>query len=462
MVKSPTVGPRLTPLESRVNPTFNIFYAGTTLNVVGFTDFENVMPGDGLNLTVVGTNSVRVEQVSGGLTQVNYGIYRVQNNLNVKLARYDTDINLDLNGGRIPGNVNFSLGLGDIDSATLQDFVNIIDGEIGGSLSIQGGSGLETINLGDLLSGGGLDVSGNVIVRGNLIANPNDTFGVGDLVNINDGTLLRRDLITNEVDSINVGDPVTLTGVVNGNVVLNVQQAQGNVGQMDVFSQVGGNITFVGNDNTDFMGNGDRLTLTEGSIVNGIIATAFRGGTTSELEIRSTSTVFGSISHSAFSGDDTVLINGEVFGSVSSYLGQGDNLFELGSGAASAYVGGDITITALNGANVVDMTAVAVNSTIDGDVFISLGNGSNEIDINDFIAINGDLVQINVGSGADTVTLDGLRTFRFQVYLGAGLDELTITDGVGSATIDFGLDFDQDVWNPPPVITFPLNMLRVP
>ena len=63
------------------------------------------------------------------------------------------------------------------------------------------------------------------------------------------------------------------------------------------------------------------------------------------------------------------------------------------------------------------------------------------------------------------MTINGTNSFALHVNLGAGADTFTYGAGttVGSATIDFGVDLDTDVYNDGGnVVTWPQTLLNYP
>lgn len=440
---------RLEPLEPRDCPAFNIYFTGAALNVVGRPVFNSPAPGDGVFFEMQPGGNLRVRETAG-VSTVNYGTYRVVGDLNVTLQNYNTSFNVALNGLRLPGNVTFNLGVGDTSTLSVNP-ISIYGGTVGGNVTVRGGSGLEVINLGRTgAPADAVTVQGDVIVNASAATNPNDFAGVGDLVNVNVGSRLLRNLLTTQVDSINVGEfggPAT----VNGMVTLNVR-GSGNTGELSVFGRVGGQVAFVGSDAPDPFGIGDSVEVEPGAEVVGPLTAAFGAGQ-SEMFVFPGGQLDSNLTVAAGNDPDTVVILGTVLGSVNLTLFGGDNTV-----AFTGSVLGDFNVNAGNGNN--DLSVFA--GTVNGNLTITLGNGDNVFVFNG--ALGGPRLTFTSGSGDDSVEINGVNAFALYASLGAGADTVTITDdnGVGQARIDFGLDFDADVWNPPAQINFPLVLLNYP
>jgi hypothetical protein len=457
MTRTTRTGLRVETLEARDCPALTVIFSGSNLYLRGTPVLSAAFDPTqetGLDLDLAANGGLRVREVTPTRT-IDYGSYLVTGNVQLDLDYYNTNINLNLGGHRLPGNVTMNLGRGDINTSfTSFNPISLYNGAIGGNLSIRGGSGLEFMNLG--LSGFGaqpalpLDVGGFVTVTGSSGTNSNDLFGVGDQLNVNDGTLLRKDLITNQIDSIILGDAITNGGRVNGGVVLNVARS-GNEGNLSVFGQVGGNVTFVGSDIKGALNAGERVVVRTGSQVSGNVTAVFGQGL-SFLTVENGGTVLGCVTDA--SGNDAALIDveGNIFGSLSASLGNGANLILLGG-----FIGGNADMTAGNGGD-----TVIVTGAIAGHLRMHFGNGDNSLEFDG--TLGGPDLQYTGGSGQDSVTINGTNSFTLYAWLGAGADTLTISqsDGLGGACIDFGLDFDADVFNPPPLIGFHFKMTNFP
>jgi hypothetical protein len=435
-------------LEARDCPAFTINYTSSLLVIRGHPTLPFVNPGDGLQLKVLAAGQVQVLEV-GGATTLNYGSYAPPQSIQVLLDFTDRDVTVDLGGKRLPSNLTINLGKGDLNLLT-PNFTTIQNGNLGGFLTIQGGSGGELINLGRSAGLGALPVK--IDGDTNLSLSPNHSI-LGDTLFVNAGSELRGRLTGVEVDNIDVGELTGPVARVDKDVVLSVSQSR-NVGRLDIFGEIDGNATFVGSPVIDpFFA--DSVIVEDSNPVPGLVRgnlTAVLGSGQGFLDIHPLATVDGSLTLTGALGNDTVNLDGSVLGSASLNVRSGDNTVDF-----TGTVLGSMTIRADNGNN--DLTTFT--GAVGGSLYIQMGNGSDSFVFNG--SVQGPTLNYQGGNGGNSVVINGSNAFALVVQTGTGADTVQITnnDGAGSATIDLGLG-GNNVFLPPPVITFPLILRNFP
>jgi hypothetical protein len=408
--------PRLEVLEARDCPAFNIFYTSTFLLISGHPTLPFVNPGDGLQLHRLANGNLQVTEV-GGATTINYGSYRPPTTVEVSLTvNTDHDLTVNLGGGRLPSNLLLSLGKGNTDVLAFHP-INIVNGTLGGTLTILGGVGGEFINLGSL------DGTTPVLIQGDTILSlaRNQTPIGGDFLNVNAGSQLLGRLVGNEVDNITIGEPGIGPALVRKDVSLSVP-VSGNVGKLFLLDgEVDGNVSFQGSPAinpvfSDSVVIGDAAAGTTGLVLGSL--TAGLGNGTGDFEIQLGSTVNGNVSFTGALGDNEVVLDGTALSSVQMNLRSGDNDVEFGP---LGFVGGNLSISAGDGNN--DLTAFA--GTVAGNLTFSLGNGNDSATITN--APGGRLFW-HSGNGNDSLTLAPTtdnQTWNVNIQFGNGDDTFT-------------------------------------
>jgi hypothetical protein len=438
--RRPSFQLQLEQLEARDCPAFNISYTSSLLLIRGHPTLPFVNPGDGLQLNLVG-GLVRVTEV-GGATTITYGSYRPPQTIQVSLDyNTDHDLTVNMNGGRLPSNLLLNLGKGNTDVLS-PHFDNIINGTLGGNLTILGGVGGEFINLGDFLG------TQPVVIQGDtqaVLGNQPTPIG-GDFLNVNPGSQLFGRLTGNGVDNITIGLPGVGPGVVHKDVSLNVAVSK-NVGKLFILDgEVDGNVSFQGSPViepffSDSVVIGDAPTST--AVVLGSVTAALGNGT-GVFEIEAGSSVNGSVFLTGALGDDDVALDGAVLGSVQMNLRSGNNTVEFGP---SGLVLGDLSISADNGNN--DLTNF--NGTVDGNLTFHLGNGDDSLTIAN---APGGRLSWTSGNGNDSVTLappTANQVWNVNIQFGTGDDTLTLAGaGMGellTGRVDGGGRIIANVFN---------------
>jgi fibronectin-binding autotransporter adhesin len=411
-------------LEDRTCPSLAVTFLSGNLTVSG-------APLGTLTLQETAPNRLQVTD-----TGVNLGTYAVTGNLTLNLTNHangNVIINLTPAGGTpqsIPGNVSIDLGLGD---PTGTRAVRISGGRIGGNLSIQRGSGLEHIDLGQNVGAGPgvpLTIGGSASI--NLKISPTANLSAGDVLIVHSATRIGGNLNTTNVDNIFLVKPTggDAGSSVGGN--LSASNAQENLGAfVTIDGLVGGNLSVTGSRSDD------AITVDPTGTIRGNVSANLGEGFNS-FALLAGATVFGDVNLSAGAEDDTVTLSGAVGGSVSMNLGDGANVLAFNAGAT---VAGNLGLTAGNGPN--DLTTFA--GSVAGNVALNLGNGDNTFT---FAGSVGGSLSYTAGNGNNSVTIGGANGFALTVRLGSGSNTFTYAAGttVGSALIDFGVGSHGDAY----------------
>lgn len=413
-------------LEERDCPAFNIAYTSTTLLVRGHPTLPFVNPGDGLQLQLQPNGNVQVREV-GGATTITYGSYKPPQNIQLVFDfNTDHDLTFDLAGGRVPSNLLINLGAGQTDVLAIHP-VNIINGNLGGTLTVLNGSGGELINLGQSENSGALPLRVDGDAR--FVLAPNQTPLGGDFLFINAGSELRGQLSTTQVDNVNLGEN-PLPGVNSGTAfvrkdLFDSNPVSKNTAKLDVFGEVDGSVSFQGTPAISAFFP-DSMTLEAGALVVGNLSAALGNGNGS---FRLFGTVEGNMSFTGGLGDDFVTFSGSVFGSAQMDLRSGNNTLVF-----PGTVFGNMSVAAANGDN--DLTNFT--GTVNGSLSFNLGSGNNAA-----VIANAPGVKLNwtSGNGNDSLTLGsgatlGSETWNVNVLFGSGDDVFTLA-GTPPGTTQF-------------------------
>ncbi len=480
--------PRLTlePLEDRWCPALSILQTSTALTISG-SPSSTTLPLS-VTATAPGTNTFRI--MDGN---TNLGTWKIGASLQFNLTSEPNDVDLNLNGGYIPGNVLFSLGNGFVGSPANIPFASVnvssgtttpvAGGTIRGTLTFQGGRGQETnINVGgfqatippaftpvtitpitingDLIAkmpenangfGNGLVIHAGTLVVGSVQATNIDTLTLGDLTTLFRAATVGGDLSATDASSHH-SMSVDLLGNVNGNVSVNAAGTTAGFNEFTLQQQTAGTGGSVGNLLTVSLGasaNGNLFTVAAGTTVTG--NATLINGSTSTVPVNSIFDLEGTF-------DSSLTLN----------LGYGDNLVESDTG----FIFGNLSISGGDGNDTISgKTAAAFDATIGGTLTVNLGNGNNVADIG---LAPGGIFYWTSGGGSDSVALDpdgGVNTPGFSqlwnvnFHFGNGDDTVNLVDAVNpqsiTGLIDMGGRINGNVylqgnnWNPLP--TFQLK-----
>lgn len=417
-------------LEERATPAVSILpYSGGRLSIRGDQTSNNLV------LTLTNNNTVQVQN-----NTTNLGTYLVNGDITVTMGNSADTVSFVMAGKTLGGNVNILTGNGG-------DLIAINNGTISGRLAATTGNGADTVNIGNTAA---VNLGG---VAHTLTANTSNDF-----LNIANGSKVNGVLVANGFNNITVGANAADAVQISQFVINNSQEGVTSSTLMNTATKVASSFTYTGgfgSDNVQLFGtiNGNAtvnsreganaLTLGSGAATGGVI-----GGTLSYI--------------TGASGDSfTIADNAIVAGSVNLNTGNGDNTYVFDTDFTIA---GGLTVTAGSGVDSItfgDGTAGSIN----GDINLNLGNGANTVVVAENFGNNGANFNYQGGNDVDDVTVNNASSASFRIYLYAGLDTFTwgLNAFAGAATIDFGSDFDTDVYNQiAPVVTWPQTLINLP
>jgi hypothetical protein len=437
--------PNLEGLTERIVPAISLKFVSGNLTICAVP--ANVAN----NLTLTQSATDGKFTVTDGTQSA--GPYNVRGNITIISSNAADTININLNRGAAGG---FAIpGFLSINSRNGADTINITGdatngGRISGNVILATGFANDTVTMsggGDLLSIGGA-ISAN-------FDSGLDTFNMGSTANSSSvitgkGVSLFR---ANSVNIANGTDPVTINGSVCIDNTLDYGLTNAtNVGIISSITQarVAGNFVYNGGTQTDTINlfgtvqaaPGKNSVINMGQGTNTLNINAEIGaGSASDLIVTGGS----GIDDVAFN-DNTVISNDVIFS-----LGNGANLYGFNSTFA---VNGDFILNAGNGDDNLGIFAGAIG----GDLTLSLGNGVNAFTFASATNTTGAAQSASChdftytgGDGDDTIIYDadsGAVENMLTVYLNSGSD---VFDGTNSADdsyllgyIALGLDVDPD------------------
>lgn len=424
-------------LEGRVTPSLSVSASAGNLTLSGT---PNATPAQQLLIQRTAGNTY---QVTDGTA--NAGSYIITGYLRLNLTSYNTHIVVNLNNNSanpFAGSMYFNLGFGaknptqndiTIEAGTAGGSV----GKINGSISFQGGSGQETVDInGDQFTPltSTLNIGGSVSFTGNT-----QTGLMGNVLNIGDGAQVGTDVIATQAN-VSVGVFSATSGTSIGRNLSVNDASSGVAALLDITGRVGGNVGFTGsalNDSFTITGAtgiiGGSVSANMGSSDN----SAFPGGDFVSLDTGAS--VGGGFTVNGGSGSNVVNIGSTVRGSLNVTLGGGDNTVQLQDFASSTQgtVGGNATINVGNGNDTINL-----NGIIGGFATVYTGNGNNTIrtSANGFLGRIGSNATFSLGNGTNALTL---------ASPGAGIPVvngiLTINGGTGTENITLSGDVNGSV-----------------
>ncbi len=385
-------------LEDRFCPSLALHVTSGTLYISG-TPAGNVL------ITETANNVSKVQDNGKPL-----GTF-VASTVNMNLASHPGTVDLNLNAFTLAGNLLLNAGTG-VHGSPGTSGIGIRNGAIGGSVSVQGGSGNETLNL-------GTDGTGNnatpVRIGCDVTFAPRANPAPG---------------LVNTFDSQDSTAPVVTIG---GSLSIS------NTAQIAV-----GVNTTVGHDVSVTVGTGLPLTLFDVGTINRNLSVTSTG-TTSNIKLGSAgkparvlgsvtanlgngndtfsfipgSTVGGNATITTGTGNDTVSLDGAVAGNLSLNAGDGTDAVEF-----SGSVSGTLGITDGSGNDSITLTGTAP-----GAVNVTTGSGTDTITVT---TVPGGLLTFRGGNGGDSLTLNGKGNYHVNVVFGSGDDSFTIDIGAGN------------------------------
>jgi len=378
-------------LETRLCPALTMRLMSGTLFITG-------SPVGDLAVTEKAANAFQV--TDGGKS---LGTYSSVSNINLNLSSHtDKKIDFDFGGLRLGGNLYINEGLG-FQASPGTTGTGLRNGSIGGSVTVVGGSGDESLNLG--LDSAAANPAA-LTVGGDVTFSPHVNSNVGGFRNI---FLAGQFAAT---PPVTIGGSVSLNNV--GNILLGVSATVGRnlsvsagVGQPETFFDVG---TVKGNLSVSSVGTAANVALGFGALLP--------------------ATVQGSVSVNLGSGNDSFsFAAGSTIGaSANIATGGGDDSVNL-DGA----VGGDLTVNAGDGTDTI--TSAAVTGTVAGNMSVTAGSGNDSVTLDGSVSGN---LNITLGNGDDTVTIGNAPGGVLHWTSGNGNDSVTLGDGTTMA---------GEVWN---------------
>ncbi len=454
--------PHAEQLEDRCVPSLTATTINGSLYLTGKPNGE---------LDIIGTGTPYQFLVTDNSAAVGMGTYTITGNLSLNLVSEKADINIDLMGETLPGNVLISLGTGysGAPTATNPNEINIYDstgtgnpvmapfapgaGEISGSLTILRGSGAEFINVGAMQanpSAGStqypITLDGNLTVAGS----PSNASSTGNAMRIGDGTDIFGSVTTTYVSQVNIGSGTSgnFLTTISENVTINDAGSLRFLSAADFGAEIMGNLSVTGTSHDDSFSL--QQFTTGGGFVGGNLNVNLGQGTTSgdQITLGADTEVEGNAYLTA--GNNLNTSTGDqysIYGSVDQNLTvvMGNNMNSLtftansNPGSPTPFVGGNMLVTAGNGINVIGQTLSNVgfppptgefNGIVNHNLTFILGSGNN-------------------GSALDPMIIAALVNGKFNWTSGNGQDFLQLGD---SST-------PQWITNPPaPSYQFDVNI----
>lgn len=279
---------------------------------------------------------------------------------------------------------------------------NLAGYNLGGSLSVLGGNGNDTVVLEQQATGTSYRIPGALTVNlgnGTDSLSTTDTLNVGGLANINMG---------NGKDTVSFAEGATDSTTISN--YMTVIMGQGN----DTFNAIGGNLTVFGYSTisgaNDVELTGNAVTLSSVSIQNAMAET-----NNNVLNLGATTTLNGNLVYTSNSRTETIGFDGStILGNVTLNMGQGASNVTIGS-TTNTLIQGNFTVL---GGNATDQFTIAAasSSTINGNLNLLLGNGDNTVTFDgDGTSSIGGNVALTTGSGNDAINIgSGGNTFTIQ------------------------------------------------
>lgn len=391
-------------LEKRDCPALSIIQAPGLLEIQG-------TPTGPLSITEPAAGQI---QIVDNLR--NLGTFSANGNLILNLTRHPDLVTIDLMTNRFAGNILISLGLGD----PAGHAVSVVDGTLGGSLTVVGGSGAENVDLGG--GGGALTAQGPVSVTGANLG-PGETLSLfsnstlsGNLSTALLGTLSLAGTVAGNLSVADAGTTHALVVDIDGSVGKSVSVTGTNLDDSFTLSTVGAGTGIIGGTLSVNLGSstgptGDVIDLGANTTVNGNTTLTSAGGPVGGLytvdgTITANLSVNMGVSGPAASAQDNLLTFGStavVYGNMQVTAGNGDN--DLTGFMGTVY--GQLSITMGNGND-----SISVTNAPAGTFYLNLGNGNNSVTLTPAAASNW-TINFNFGTGSNSLTLAGTASTLF-------------------------------------------------
>ena len=432
------------------------FFSKTRLDLESLT--ERIVPAVSGISFMNGNLSVRLDSQGGALTlQGNNNNFRVLFNGTAigNLAGYNLGGSLSVLGGngndtvllqeqaaatsfRIPGAFSVNLGNG-TDSLKTTGTLNV-----GGLANINMGNGTDTVTFADTAADS--TTSANYMTA--IMGQGNDTF------NAVGGTLTVHGYST-----ISGANSVQLTGNTINLSSVSIQNAMAetdnNVLNLGATTFLNGNLVYTSNTRTETIGFDGATILGNVSLNLGQGASNVTIGNTTDTFVQGNFTVLGGNAADQFTIAATSAST--INGSLNLLLANGDNTVTL-DGDGTSTVGGSVTITTGSGNDAINVGSAGNTFTIEGALSMSVGNTSSATG-NVATLTNADIganVSFNSGSGVDTLTLESTQiSGNLYANTGGGADTVEFdqsaatpvgTTNMGAAYINYGVGSGPDVF----------------
>ena len=422
-------------LEARDCPALSVSLLPTALLITGTPNG---------NLTIVGQANGNFKISNGAAT---IGEFNLNRNLQLNLRSVPGEVEIDLAGQTIGGNVIINLGTGSTKAGTSIDlFSTGALGKLSGNVTILGGNGKEFFGLGGQTDNVGTLTSLPVQIGGNVtIAARAGALGNGDRLQVGGGTKLQGGLSTSQVDQVSIGEQNGVLTTVGGNVSITTTgatpgtlvTAYGTFGKAFTVNTAASTTTGVNSFSTAGVAAGIDTTI--GGNLSVSLGTA-QGGNIFEIlstggqsAIVNGNTSFTSSNRAVTPLTDLFTVQGITNGNLTINMGGGDNDVDF---AASAFVGGNLSIRAEGGGinNLTLAGTVGSGGALSGNAFISLGNGVNTVNITSE-TISGKLTYRG-GNGTNNFTLAPTvdTTFNVDLLFGTGTNTVDLSSPLTTLT----------------------------
>jgi fibronectin-binding autotransporter adhesin len=295
-------------------------------------------PGDTIKISQTAADTFKVED--GGTTVGTFS--GVTRDVRIGLGSANDKVAVDLGGNTTPRGITALLGGG-------ENSFSLVGGTVRGSLYVNGGTGVDTVALGDGTTS--LQVNGNVTAA--LDGSAGDSLTLADKATIKGSMSTFFVNNTTLAAGSSVEGSVGLVGGTGGNTVT-------------VAGKVAGNLAFTGSPLVD------TFTLT-GSVGRNLFVSTFAGDDSISLG----GTVTGRVFVDSDGGKDKIQFSGSIGSSTTVFAGSGDDNLTIAAGskfAGNAFIGmgaGNDTVTMAAPADV-SIVNMLINGGLGTDTFIGV------------------------------------------------------------------------------------------
>jgi hypothetical protein len=430
----------LEQLENRLVPSLTVSSFSGTLFVSG-------LPTGNL---VLNETAASAFQVMDGTH--NLGTYAHISNVNLNLTNHQGNfIEFNLMGNTLTGNLFINVGQGSsVNNAA--NHVAVYSGRVGGSVTLVGGVGFEALILG-FTNGDttlrGLSVGGDVTFTpkaNNVSPIVNDILDTGALLSATAGgtVVIGGNVNTTNASVVGLGARTT----VGKNVSIQAGQ-EFRLRDIDIAATIDGSASVTGGSGpvTDSIDLGGPFSNGAPTILGNLTINLPGGTPFLDLGDSFGATVGGNVSITGGTQGGTYTLGGGatpllVNGSLTVNLGDANNTLSV---ATKAQVGADTQVSAGAGND-----SIALDGAMFGNLRVSLGNGNDTVTIGN---APGSQLLWSSGNGNDSVTFGDAsnaagETWNVNMRFGTGNDTLTLA-GNGTVASPEGLTGFIDMGGPP-------------